>query len=148
MIIKLSPSDYELVCEFTIPGKLPRKSNSRIFVGTKGTPRLIKSKEAIAYVKNLTEEVSEEYRNEIGSLTEHLLVVANVYYPSRRSDLSTELLLDGLEEIGVFKNDRYVTEKLESGLVDPDNPRAEVQVYKVLNNHTPIKVILEDDNDE
>lgn len=148
MNIRLSSSDYELVCKFTIPGKLPRKSNSRMFVGTKGKPRLIKSKEALKYIENLTEAVPEEYRDlEIGSITEDILVVANVYYPTRRSDLSTELLLDGLEKVGVIKNDRYVREKIESGLIDPDNPRVEVQIYKVLNNHTPIEVILEEGND-
>jgi hypothetical protein len=62
MNIKLSSKDYELVCKFTVPGKLPRKSNSRMFVGSRGKPRLIKSKEAIKYVENLTEIVSTEYK--------------------------------------------------------------------------------------
>lgn len=142
MDISLPKDNYLFLGSFVIPGNLPRKSNSRVFVTRKdGSKALIKSSTARAYAETFALFVPPELKGaNLGSLKEDLLIIANVYYQSRHSDLSIELFLDLLEEVGVIENDRYVREQLIFGFKDKDNPRTEVALYQIKHGHEPIKL--------
>lgn len=142
MDISLPKDNYLFLGSFIIPGNLPRKSNSRVFVTRKdGSKALIKSGAARAYAETFGYSTPPELKGaNFGSLEEDLLVIANVYYQSRHSDLSIELFLDLLQEAEVIKDDRYVREQLILGFKDKDNPRTEVAIYQIKHGHTPIKL--------
>lgn len=137
------PSEYELELHMVIEGQLPRKSNSRKIVsrGRGGPPMVIKSaaaREYMDYVALLAKQ--QDIQNELGSLDNQLLLVANVYYTSRRPDLSVELLLDALEKAGVVKNDRYVREQIIGARVDKERPRTELWLFSINKEREPITV--------
>lgn len=124
----------------TIPGNLPRKSNSRILTTKGSTPRVIKSQEANNYFEVAAYYIPLDVRNSYGSLENNLGIIGNIYYRSRRSDLSIELLLDVLQEYKVVKDDRYVVEQLVRGLVDKKDPRVEFSLYEITKTHIPFNL--------
>ena len=127
---------YQQLAHFDIAGRPPRKSNQRqIFTRVQSKtkrlrPMIVKSKEAREYMKNFSEKVPDEYKQEWGSLKEDLRVDIIVWYPDRRSDLSIELILDCLEKAEVVKNDRYIREQHVYGYVDKENPRISVTLFR------------------
>ena len=130
-------TEYELLAEFTVTGQPPRKSNQRIIVrrGPGGSPMVIKSKKARAYVDHFITSVPEEYRTlDVGTLDDDLLLDIIVWYTSRRPDLSVELIKDCLEAAGVIKNDRYVREEHLYGFVDKENPRTTIRLYRIISD--------------
>ena len=135
----LIPEDYELLCYFSIPGNLPRKSNNRRIVTNKKTnkPMIIKSKPSMAYLKQFAKHLPKELKDV--SFEGDLLLVANIYYSSWRPDLSDELLCDLLQDNGVVRNDRQFMEKFLSRLKDAENPRVEAWIYQI-PKHTPITI--------
>lgn len=136
------PLTYHFKLHMVIPGQLPRKSNMRRIVrrGKGGPPMVIKSKEALAYFDTVTEIVTDEQKLKLGSLDKPLLIVANVYYKSRRPDLSIELLLDALEKAEVIKNDRYVREQFVGAYVDAERPRTELWLFEINHEREPFKI--------
>lgn len=135
------------IAHFTIPGNSPRKSNSREIVTLNGRPASIKSAKARDYVDAVHFYVPEEARL---SHDGPILVIVTMFYASRRSDLSTELVQDALQIEyakdkkgkriifhgqplvtfeGVYKDDRQIFAILSRKQIDPDNPRAEITVY-------------------
>lgn len=131
------PEGYEHLCSFSIPGNLPRKSNQRRIAINKKTQKLfvIKSEKALKYSDIFEQHISDEIKSQYSG---NLLLVANIYYASRRSDLSDELLCDLLQKYGVVKNDRDIVEKVLFGFVDKENPRVEGQLFKISVSRTPI----------
>lgn len=128
--------EYELIAEFTVTGQPPRKSNQRMIVsrGRGGSPMVIKSKEAREYVDHFTTSVPKEYWTlEAGDLKDDLRLDIIVWYTSRRSDLSVELVKDCIEAAGVIKNDRYVREEHLYGFVDKENPRTMIRLYRIIS---------------
>lgn len=136
----------ELLARVTIPGNSPRKSNSRQIATLRGHPALIKSEEALAFVDVIKQYVPQE------ALLGHdgpMLVTATMFYQSRRSDLSLELVQDGLQTeyakikgkrikyngkylvawSGIYTDDRHIWVMLPRKQIDKDNPRVELTVY-------------------
>ncbi len=140
MILHL-PETYTLLLSMTIEGQLPRKSNARRVVsrGRGGPPMVIKSQEALDYIDSVAKTVTGDQKLKLGSLSQPLLIVANVFYTTRRPDLSIELLLDALEQADVLKNDRYVRQQIIGGYVDADRPRTELCLFSV-DRHNPIMI--------
>ena len=95
-----------------IHGQPPRKSNSRQIVTNRrtGRPMLIKSAEALAWVNSALEQIRPEDCQHIGSAEHPIRATFNVYYETRRHDLSVELVLDTLQKAGVISDDRHVYE--------------------------------------
>jgi Holliday junction resolvase RusA-like endonuclease len=54
-----------------------------------------------------------------------VILTARIYYQSRRSDLSSEMLMDLLQKVGMIKNDRQIVEQHLYGFVDSVKPRVE-----------------------
>jgi Holliday junction resolvase RusA-like endonuclease len=119
------------VISLWIEGQPPRKSNSRRIVVNRQTkkPMLIKSREALNWVKAAIDQVAPELRElRMGSADKPLAIVFIVYYKTRRPDLSVELIMDMLQEAGVISDDRYVYETHAYKNFDPENPGVEIYV--------------------
>lgn len=128
-----SLSDLEELARVTIPGSPGRKGNRRrlVYNRSTGKPSFIKSEEALAYVEEV--KVATKHMGEMllgKNKKDQILLVARVYFENWRKDLSIELLLDALQESGVLKDDRYVTAKIYFRLLDPENPRTELLLFK------------------
>lgn len=134
----LPPDRYKLLLQFSILGHLPRKSNSRIAIVRKGKPRVILSKEARDYNKDMARQVTGDMKLGVGSLKVNLAIQACVFYRSRRSDLSIELFLDTMQREGIIKDDRYVVEQFLYGYVDKHNPRVNARLYEIIGDRIPL----------
>ena len=113
---------------FTIQGQPPRKSNGRRIVRNGDHVRVIKSADALAWVKSALMQIPPEARQGIGSLEHPLRATFHIRYETRRPDLSVELILDVLEEAGVIANDRYVYETHAYKWFSKDHPGVFVQL--------------------
>lgn len=114
-----------------IEGQPPRKSNSRRIVTNRQTnkPMLIKSKQALTWVKAAVAQIPPDVRNlKMGSAERPLAIVFIVYYKTRRPDLSVELIQDMLQEAGVISDDRHVYETHAFKNFDPENPGVEIYI--------------------
>jgi len=107
-------------------GEPASKSNSRKVVMIRGAVRVIKSDKARAYA----EAFLTQCRPLKTLLEGDVSVSMKIYYASRRPDLDESLILDLLQGI-VYTNDRQVKEKHIYWGLDPDNPRAEIEVKKM-----------------
>lgn len=133
-----------LLARFTVLGNPQTKANSRKVItvpGKNGTGRLAiaKSDGALAYAGAVHSQVPARLR------TRHdgpILVIATLYYQSRRSDLTLDLIQDALQDFykteygqrflvweGVFQNDRQIFNLVMRKKIDPKNPRADISVY-------------------
>ncbi len=120
---------------FTVLGQLPRKSNSRRLFRNRSTgrPIIIKSAKALNYECSFATQVVGVSKN-MFQADDKIMLSAQIYYSSRRLDLSDELLCDLLEKTGIIKQDRQIFEKhLYKGL-DKLNPRVEVVLELVGKN--------------
>lgn len=118
-----------------ILGNLPRKSNSRrIFRNRQsGRPILVKSADALQYEKDFARQFPAKYR--LG-LNVPLSLTARIYYKSKLSDLSDELLCDMLQAVGAVENDRLFVEKHLYRFDDKYNPRVEIEIREAENVNT------------
>jgi len=118
--------------KLTILGQLPRKSNSRRIVPVKGTNRhrSIKSQQALDYEDDFNKQLVARQRQ---NLEGDLEITGTIYYQSKRSDLSEELLFDCLERADVISNDRMVVHKNIWKKIDRKNPRVEIEINQLEN---------------
>lgn len=100
------------VIRLWISGQPPRKSNSREVVINRrtGKPMVIKSAGARQWVADALKHIPSSARQGVGSADAPLSITFNVFYKSRRPDLSVELILDTLQEASVISDDRHVYE--------------------------------------
>ena len=118
--------------ELVIFGKPPRKSNSRRIVMAGGKPRLIKSAEALRYVRDFLAQIGTVYRVGIGDKDAPLSIEGDIFYPWRfKGDLSGELIMDCLTKAGVISDDRYVVEQIWRKRYDPETPRVELIIREI-----------------
>jgi len=119
-----------LPIRLTIHGQPPRKSNSRRIVTNRrtGKPMLIKSKEALAWLKDANKQILAEHRQGAGSAQQPLCITFWIRYKDRRPDLSVELVLDFLESAHVISNDRYVFEYHAYKEILPSNPGVDILI--------------------
>lgn len=104
-------------------GEPASKANSRRLVHFGGMSRLIKSKKALSY----KEVFLQQWEPITPLLTGDLAVTMHIYYASRRPDLDESLILDLMQGV-VYENDRQVKERHTYWHLDPDSPRAEIEV--------------------
>ena len=117
--------DYvgEVIADFMVQGEPAAKSNQRRLVKFGGRYRIIKSAKAIKYLKDFTDQCPK-----IEPLVESdVSVWVDVWYATRRPDLSIELILDALQG-SVIKNDRQVKEFHARHHLSKENPRAHIRV--------------------
>lgn len=109
--------------QFTVLGEPASKANSRRLVTFGKRPAFIKSQKALNYI--------EAFKLQCPCLAEplegDLWVAARIYYASRRPDLDESVILDAMQG-RIYANDRQVKVKLIEWGLDPDNPRAEIEV--------------------
>lgn len=119
-----------LPIRLTLQGQPPRKSNSRRIVRNRrtGSPMLIKSDGALAWIKAAKAQVPATARVGAGDRDHPLAITFWVRYESRRPDLSVELILDLLEDAGVISNDRWVYETHAFKEIDPEQPGVDVLI--------------------
>lgn len=92
---------------------------------------LIKSAEARQYVDDFIRLTPISAKQKFGSLEEPLALAVVTAYPSWRSDISVELLMDCLEQAEVISNDRYIRAVIAYAFIDKDNPRSELRLYRI-----------------
>lgn len=118
--------------ELVIFGKPPRKSNSRRIVTNNGNPRIIKSKEALRYLKDFVAQIGAVYRVGLGDKGKPLSIEGDIFYPWRyKGDLSGELIMDCLTKAGVINDDRYVVEQIWRKRYDLETPRVELIIREL-----------------
>ena len=115
---------------FLIEGHMPRKSNQRKLIWSKksGRPLFIKSDEALAWTDRAIGVMKTLPEN---SITKPCGIRAWVFYRSRRSDLSVELLKDAMQKAGTVLNDRLIEYEENFVFVDKDRPRVIVEVWEL-----------------
>ena len=108
-------------------GQLFSKANSRRAVTNRRTGRAmyIKSQKALDCVRNFTAQALEQWEGP--PLDGPVLMVAHIWYPSRRQDLDESLLMDILQGIAYY-NDRQIERKAITKNIDKDNPRVDVKI--------------------
>lgn len=119
--------DKDKIC-FTVFGKVVSKANSRRLFrrGRGGAVMFAKSADALIFLERFRAQCPKLPFLMSGSV----LVIATIYYPSRRSDLDESLVLDAMQGL-IYENDRQVRMKKIIGKLDAKNPRVEICVKKL-----------------
>jgi hypothetical protein len=125
---------YKLIVDFVVPGNLRRKDNGRQIVTNKktGKPLVIKSEDALAYAQAFISLTPVEFKQKFGSKKLPLMLWANIFYQSNRSDVSIELLKDLLQKSEVVSDDRWIKTHFVFGQVDTENPRTHIKLFQIL----------------
>lgn len=127
---KLIQEKYSLVTELVIFGAPGRKSNARIFTGSSW----ILGKSAQAY-KNIFFKQIKRFKIPYQLNDRDFLWVFEIWYSDMRSDASTELIFDLMEETEIIKNDvtlrNYV---VLANCIDKQLPRTIISIYKEKNH--------------
>lgn len=124
--------------KLTIHGQPVSKANSRQLVNIRGRMVPIKSKDALAYERDVLRQIPTSARMRFAG---PVRFTATLFYESERSDLDESLLLDCLQDryavkdgkrvlvqSGVYANDRQVRERHIFHGIDKRNPRAEITI--------------------
>jgi Holliday junction resolvase RusA-like endonuclease len=119
----------DIIASMTIFGNCPSIKNRRRLIPGRGNrkPMIIKSAAAINYEQAFLMAIPERMR--VG-YDGPVSVKVRVWYQSRRSDLSTELLLDLLQKANIILNDRQVHHIESFKGLDKGNPRVHFTVTK------------------
>lgn len=118
-----------IIATMTIFGQLPSLKNRRRLIPGKGKrkPMIIKSRDAMDYEQAFLVAIPQRMR--VG-YEGPVSVKVRVWYQSRRSDLSTELLFDLLQKAGIIKNDNQVHHVESFKGLDREHPRLHFTVRK------------------
>lgn len=117
---------------FVVDGEPASKSNSSRIVFRGRRPRLIKSHKALNYEKIMAEATGKLRNNRQvpPPIVGDVLMVAKIYYASRRPDLDESLIMDTLQGFA-YGNDRQIKAKIITWGLDRERPRAEITIYKL-----------------
>ena len=118
--------------KYIVLGNLPRKSNSRMIIKSKktGKPMIIKSQKSLACCVDFAKQMLQ-YKP-YPCIEGDVKLKAKIFYKSRRNDVSSELLCDMIEKVGLVKNDRQIRYKVIDGReLDKDNPRVEFELEEI-----------------
>ena len=118
-----------IIATATISGNLPSLKNRRRLIPGKGNrkPMIIKSRDAMDYEQTFLMAIPQKMR--VG-YDGPVSVKVRVWYQSRRSDLSTELLFDLLQKSGIILNDRQIEHVESFKALDREYPRVHFTVRK------------------
>lgn len=111
----------------TVYGACQSKANSRRRVSNGA---FIKSKSALEFEKVAITQLAL-LRKGADPITCNVGVKVTIWYRSRRSDLSPELVFDCLQKAGVIANDRQIFEYFARKEIDKNNPRVEISIYQL-----------------
>lgn len=109
----------------TIHGEPASKANSRELVTIGGRPRFIKSKKARDYARDALKQIRRPADPIVGEVTAEI----SVWYATQRPDLDESIILDVLQEAGVYVNDRQVRERHVYHYIDKARPRATIRLW-------------------
>ena len=113
------------IVRLTVNGALKSKANSRRMI----RPGLvIKSKGALEFEETAILQLNQQYKGE--PITSNVYLICDIYYPTKRNDLSPELFFDCLQKAGVLENDRQIWSYSAFKHIDKENPRVECTVYE------------------
>jgi Holliday junction resolvase RusA-like endonuclease len=116
--------------EFNVEGALKSKANSRQLVKRGGRTISIKSNGALDYEKFAVLQLQQQAKKQkIKPIADTVGLELEIFYPSRRNDLSPELFFDCLQKAGILVNDRQIIEYRCAKHVDKINPRVECVLY-------------------
>lgn len=119
---------------FTVYGKVTSLKNRRRMWWDYRTkkPRIAKSADAEKYMTDFCLQVPKEYRNlRLGSKEQPLRAIITTWFPTWKSDLDFQIILDSLQLSEVISNDRWVREHHFWAEVDPKNPRCEILLEEI-----------------
>lgn len=88
---------------------------------------LVKSAPALDYQESFISQTAQIPKGKFQE-KQPLSITLNIYYQSRRSDLSDELFCDMLQMAQIIYNDRQITEKHLYHHIDRNNPRVEATI--------------------
>jgi Holliday junction resolvase RusA-like endonuclease len=119
----------DIIATATVLGQLPSLKNRRRLIPGKGArkPMIIKSKDAMDYEQSFLLAIPQKMR--VG-YEGPVSVKVRVWYQSRRSDLSTELLFDLFQKAGIIKNDNQVHHVESFKGLDRENPRVHFTISR------------------
>ena len=116
--------DWDFDC--VVLGEPASAKNQRRIVTIRGKFRLIKSAKALAYTKAFHAQCPT-----VELLTGDLAMRLDVFYRSRRPDLSAiDLVMDLLQE-HVYQNDRQVKASMSLWNLDREDPRVRIRVRRL-----------------
>jgi Holliday junction resolvase RusA-like endonuclease len=119
----------DIIFSLTVPGQLPSLKNRRRLVRNRKTGHalIIKSADCMKYEDLFLSHIPQSARMGYDG---PVSLKARIYYQSRRSDLSVELLYDLVAKANIILNDRQIVHcECWKGL-DRDNPRVHLTVKK------------------
>jgi len=119
------------VIHLWIDGQPPRKSNSRRIVQNKERTRVIKSQKALDWTASALSQIPDDAKQGVGSADDPLCITMDIWYESRRPDLSGELVLDMLQKAGVISDDRNVYVLHLYKHFDKNAPGVSIQIEQV-----------------
>ena len=109
-----------------ILGEPASAKNQRRIVFVGGKPRIIKSKKALDY--SMAFELQCPVLEPL--IDDHVCVLIDVFYKSRRPDLAAIDLLADLLQGKVYINDRQVKASMSIWNLDKKNPRTRIRVKR------------------
>jgi hypothetical protein len=113
-------------------GSPQSKANSRRLVMRGDKPSFIKGKAALSYLSDFLKQcpvLTPMFEDDVA-------VRIDIYYQSRRNDVDDSLILDAMQG-RIYRNDRQVRQRLITGYVDKENPRAEIYVRTFIQPDQP-----------
>ena len=121
-------SSLEAKFDFVVQGEPASKANQRRVILVGKTPRVIKSKKAIDYVRSFAIQCPRSDP----LLTEDLELEVEIWFASRRPDLdgAVSLIMDAMQDL-LIKNDRQIKVIKAYWNLDRENPRSRIQLRSV-----------------
>ena len=121
-------SSLETKFDFVVQGEPASKANQRRVILVGKTPRVIKSKKAIDYVRSFAIQCPRSDP----LLTEDLELEVEIWFASRRPDLdgAVSLIMDAMQDL-LIKNDRQIKVIKAYWNLDRENPRSRIQLRSV-----------------
>lgn len=115
---------FQSMIDFEILGEPASAKNRRRIVSVGGKPRIIKSKKALDYAREFHRQCPE-----LDPLIEgDVALRMDVWYGSRRPDLScADLIMDLLQDF-IYSNDRQVKAVMSIWNLDRENPRCRIRI--------------------
>ncbi len=96
---------------------------------------VIKSKAARRWVADAIKQIPASAKLRVGSAKRPLMITCDVFYATRRPDLSIELIKDMLEKAGVVSDDRHIYQEHNYKHFDKLNPRVHIVIEPLPTSH-------------
>lgn len=123
-----------MLIKLIIPGRPISKSNFKLQNknGQTWMPNKGKHSKYVAYENMIAGHINIQYSGE--TIEEDLITILKLYFPNKKmGDLHNypKSICDGIEKSGIIKNDKQLKPVLLFDFIDKENPRVEIELYKV-----------------